>query len=745
MARLVDGLLGITEEHHGLRDAVRSFADRHLTSEVVRVSLDAETSTAPSFWPALGDSGFLGLHVAEENGGSGYGLVELCVVVEELGSHLVPGPFLGTVALSAILRRAGSARPDRELDEALVADLASLCDGRLTGAVAVGGTLEATEQDSGLRVTGALPPTPGLVLADRVAVLAGETWVVLHRDELTDVVDHTGLDPSRRAGTAAVDVLVPAGRVLSGLHPEAPEVLWALLVSAEACGSAAWSTRTAAEYALVREQFGRPIGAFQGVKHRCADMLARTEQARVVTWDAARALEELWTGRTPAPVADLAVAVAASLAPGAALANAKACIDTLGAVGYTWEHEASFHLRRARTTSILVGGTARWQHRVGELSLAGTRREVGVELPPEAEQVRAEVRAELTEAAALEGEARQRYLAGHGYTAPHLPRPWGRGAGAVEQLVVAEELAASGLSAPRMIIGSWVVPTLVEHGTAEQQQRLIPDSLTGQIFWCQLFSEPGAGSDLAALTTRAEKVEGGWRVKGTKIWTSAAQFASHGILLARTDPAAAKHAGISYFVLDMTTPGITIAPIRDLTGETHFNQVFLDDVFVPDENLVGEPGQGWRLARTTLANERVALGTGSLLGSAGEELLRRVTGDSAPPDAQRLTTLGRLLADAQSVSLFGLRSALRSVAGAQPGAESSIAKYLGVTHTQEAWEVAVEWGGVAGLTGSGAGDGVGGDPTWWFLNARNQSIAGGTLDVQRNIIGERLLGLPRDA
>jgi len=286
-----------------------------------------------------------------------------------------------------------------------------------------------------------------------------------------------------------------------------------------------------------------------------------------------------------------------------------------------------------------------------------------------------------------------------------------------------------------MIIGNWEVPTLVEHGTPEQQQRWIPRSLTGELFWCQLFSEPGAGSDLAALTTRAEKVDGGWRVTGTKIWTSGAQWASHGILLARTDPDAGKHAGISYFVLDMSAPGIEIHPIKDLTGETHFNQVFLEGVFVPDADLVGEPGQGWQLARTTLANERVALGSGNLLGRAGETLVERVGED---PD--RLVTLGRLLADAQSISLFGLRSAIRSVTGAQPGAESSIAKYLGVTHTQEAWEVAVEWGGIDGLVGSASEP----DPVWWFLNSRNQSIAGGTLDVQRNIIGERLLGLPRD-
>ncbi len=741
MAGLVDGSIGIADEHLDLRDAVRSFADRHLSSEQVRVSIEADASILPECWKPLAEAGFLGLHLPEEYGGSGYGLLESCVVAEELGAYLTPGPFLGVVVTGAVLSAAGRTE-----------HLAGLADGSLVATVATETGLHIRDVGTDLHLSGTVGPTPCLPLADLILARVDEVrWVLLERADLGPVEDYQGLDPTRRLGTAVlIGGVIPPDRVLT--VPEGfVEQLWGLLGSAESCGSAAWSTRTAAEYASVREQFGRPIGAFQGVKHRCAEMLVRTEQARVVTWDAARALDaalaEL-SRRDEAPPgsvgtiegpARFAAAVAVALAPAAALENAKACIDTLGAIGYTWEHDASFHLRRSRSVTLLVGSIGRWRERIGELALSGVRRDVGIDLPDEAETVREQVRSELAGAAALDGAERNRFLAEHGYTSPHLPKPWGKGADAVTQLVIAEELRAAGLRAPDMIIGNWVVPTLVEHGTEQQRQRWIPDSLTGDIFWCQLFSEPGAGSDLAALSTRAERVSGGWLVNGTKIWTSGAQYAQFGIMLARTDPEAAKHAGISYFVLDMSTPGIEIRPIRDLTGQSHFNQVFLDDVFVPEDCLIGALNQGWKLARTTLANERVALGSGSLLGSAGETLLNLVAAGEADQDQVR--TLGRLLADAQSLSLFGLRSAIRSVTGAQPGAESSVAKYLGVTHTQEAWEVSVEWSGVTGLLGDA------GEPstTWWFLNSRNQSIAGGTLDVQRNIIGERLLGLPRDA
>ncbi|MGW2313367.1 acyl-CoA dehydrogenase family protein, partial [Actinomadura luteofluorescens] len=433
-----------------------------------------------------------------------------------------------------------------------------------------------------------------------------------------------------------------------------------------------------------------------------------------------------------------AAAVAGATSVQAAFQTAKDCVQTLGGIGFTWEHDASLYLRRAQTLRVLLGSTASWRRRVARLTLDGVRRELRVELPPEAERIRVEVRAELEPAKALDGKERLGYLADRGYTSPHLPEPWGKGADAVSQLVIAEEMRSAGLRAHDMIIGNWVVPTLIAHGSAAQHERFLPASLRGDIRWCQLFSEPGAGSDLAALGTRAEKVEGGWKITGQKVWTSMAREADWGILLARTDPSVPKHKGLSYFLLDMGSPGIDIRPLRELTGDTLFNEVFLDGVFIPDDLLVAAPGDGWKLALTTLANERVSLSNDSSLGSGGEALLKLAT----DADDERLTTLGGILCDAQSSSLFGLRTTLRSLAGGQPGAESSIGKLIGVEHIQQVWETAVDWIGPEALTGEGRG-GMD-DPTWMFLNSRNMSIAGGTTDVQLNIIGERLLGLPRD-
>ncbi|MEN3538053.1 acyl-CoA dehydrogenase [Microbispora sp. ZYX-F-249] len=725
--------IGLTDEQRDLRDAVRAFASRHVTPAVVRQAVDAEHEELPKFWPLLAEQGLLGLHLPEEAGGAGSGLLELAVVLEELGRAMVPGPFLPTALAGAVLHRAGHG-----------AVLEGLANGTTVGAVGLrpGGLTLTRGADGSATVSGVSEPVLGGHVADVFVLPAadgtGTAWVVLPRAAVT-TEDLPGHDLTRRPSRVRADgVAVPAADVLDGLADGVVLDLAAALFAAEASGLADWATATAAEYAKVRHQFGRPIGQFQGVKHRCARMLTRAEQARVCAWDAARALDEAGAHGEAA----LAAAVAGATSPEAAFSVTKDCIQTLGGIGFTWEHDAGLYLRRAQTLRITLGSTSWWRRRVARLTLEGVRRELGVELPPEAGRIRAEVRAELRPALDLDGRDRLRYLAEYGYTAPHLPAPWGKGADAVTQLVIAEEMRAGGLRAADMVIGAWVVPTLIAHGGPEQQGRFLPQTLRGDLVWCQLFSEPGAGSDLAALSTRAEKVEGGWKISGQKVWTSMAREAQWGILLARTDPDAPKHKGLSYFLLDMSSPGIDIRPLRELTGEALFNEVFLDDVFVPDEMLVARPGDGWKLARTTLANERVSLSHDSSLGSGGEALLDLAAARPGEMDDERLTRLGGILCDAQSGALFALRTTLRSLTGQQPGAESSVAKLIGVEHVQEVWETAMDWVGPESLTGEGMDRWS--DPTLRFLSSRCMSIAGGTTDVQLNIIGERLLGLPRD-
>ncbi len=388
-----------------------------------------------------------------------------------------------------------------------------------------------------------------------------------------------------------------------------------------------------------------------------------------------------------------------------------------------------------------LGGADGWYDRVGVLAASGVRRHLGVALPEEAAALEAEVRAFAREMKGIDDrQERRRRIADEGYVMPHWPPPWGRGAGPLEQLVIDEAFREEGVRRPHLQVGAWVLPTLIAHGNEEQLAKFVPPSLRGDIVWCQLFSEPGAGSDLAALSTKATKVDGGWKLQGQKVWTSMARDAHWGICLARTDADAPKHKGLSYFLIDIKNSGLDIRPLREITGEALFNEVFFDDVFVPDECLVGEPGDGWKLARTTLANERVSLSNDSSLGSGGEALLSLVDGLPGGIDDEQLTVLGKVLCDAQSGGLLGLRTTLRSLTGAQPGAESSVAKLIGVEHIQQVWDVAMEWAGPSSLLGEQHRMSA----TQMFLNSQCMSIAGGTTNVQLNIIGERILGLPRD-
>jgi alkylation response protein AidB-like acyl-CoA dehydrogenase len=291
---------------------------------------------------------------------------------------------------------------------------------------------------------------------------------------------------------------------------------------------------------------------------------------------------------------------------------------------------------------------------------------------------------------------------------------------------------------PDLGIGAWAAPTILAHGDDAQRERFVGPTLRGEISWCQLFSEPGAGSDLAALRTKAERVDGGWRLTGQKVWTSLAREADWAICLARTNPDAPKHQGISYFLVDMAGEGIDIRPLREITGESVFNEVFLDGLLVPDDRVVGDVDGGWKLARTTLANERVAI-SGSSLGVSVERALATAAQAKEVTTAVRLR-LGAAVAAASTVKALALRSTLRSIAGQGPGAESSVQKLVGVRQRQDSSELALELLGEAALLG----DPAAAEAVHEALLTRCLSIAGGTTQVLRNVAAERILGLPRD-
>jgi 3-oxochol-4-en-24-oyl-CoA dehydrogenase len=733
--------LAITEEHVALADSVRGWAGRAVSRETLRAALSAADHGTglyrDTLRPGLAGQGLLGLHLPEALGGQGYGLPELAVAAEQLGWVLLPGGYLPTVLASAALgcalaSVAGTGPGDAGLLESLAKGLAT---GSLTGAVGLApGTLTAVaDGPPGLTVEGTCGPVLGACAADLLllpaAAAGGQVWVAADAADL-EITPLDSLDLTRAAARVTAHGLrVPAERVLSGVTQEVVSWLAAALFGAEACGIAGWAVDTASAYAKVRHQFGRPIGQFQAVKHRCARMLTLAEQAAAAAWDAARAMAD--DDRA------FAAGAAAVVAVDAALTCAHECIQVLGGIGYTWEHDAHLYYRRALSVRALLGGTDERATQVARLALAGTRRPVSVDLPASAEPVRAQVREELAAIAAAPPSGHAERLAAGGWAFPHLPRPWGRDASPLEQLVIAEEMRAAGLRAPGLGIGAWVVPALVQHGTAEQQQRFLPATLRGETVWCQLFSEPGAGSDLAGLSTRAERAAGGWRLAGQKVWTSLAKQASWAICIARTDLAPPRHDGITYFLVDMASPGVTVRPLRELTGDAVFNEVFLDGVFVPDELVVGAVNKGWRVTRTTLANERVSLAQSWTFGCGVPELLDVLSGLEPGPGEQVLARAGRLICHGHAIDLLGLRVTLKQLSGTEPGATGSVRKLLGMRFAQEVAEECWALSGPDGALSS----------THWaraMLFTRALTIGGGTTDIQLNIIGERLLGLPRD-
>jgi alkylation response protein AidB-like acyl-CoA dehydrogenase len=730
--------IGITEDHVALQESVRGWVERHCPPSVTRAGLDDPSEARPPFWAGLAEQGWLSLAVAEAEGGSGFGVGEVVVVVEELGRSCAPGPALATLLTIEVVR----ATTNGDARTALLPELAT---GARTGAVVghAATRLRGTRTDAGLTVSGSAGPVLSAHLADLVVAPVAvakegggseEVWVALEVGDGVTVRELPSVDLTRRVGEVEAEVTVDAAHVLTGVTGARVADASAALLAAELVGLAQWCVDTASAYAKDRIQFGRPIGQFQGVKHKCADMLGRVELARAAAWDAARAVDD-------GDAVTLATSAALALALDAAYENAKDCVQVHGGIGFTWEHDAHLYLRRAMAMRSLAGEPSVWRTRAARCALAGERRALSVDLGPDAEALRTELQAFLAEVRDLEPNEQRRRVADAGYLMPAWPAPWGRAARAVEQMVIDQEFRAARVPRPSIVIGAWALPPVIMYGTEEQQQRWIPATLHGDISWCQLFSEPGAGSDLAALTTRATRVEGGWFLNGQKVWTSMAKQADWGILLARTNPDAPKHDGISCFMLDMHTPGIDIRPLRELTGDAFFNEVFFDDVFLPDDCLVGAEHDGWRAARTTLANERVAMGGGVTLGHGLEQICTLVAAHGRADDALLIDDVGGLVATAHALSCLGFRMTLAALAGADPsGSEAAVRKLLGVLHDQRVSEVGMHLAGADGAVAEG-------DPGGWsrgFLFNRNLTIAGGTSEIQRNIIGERVLGLPRD-
>ena len=673
--------IGITDEQIELADTLRKWAASLSPLEAVRAAEGDQAADFAATWAAIEEMGVHAIALPESDGGGGGTLLDQAVALEACAHELLPGGLLGAT-LGSLL----SGRPGRHGVQV-----------RTAGVVWDGGT--ATEQHP-------LDADGGEVAAQ------------------------LGVDLSSRHGRCA-----GAGGAVADVRRE---LLAVTLAAAEASGVARWCLETAVDYAKVREQFGRRIGSFQAIKHLCAEMLETAESVTAAAWDAATAAdgsdEEQWRF-----AADVALATCFD----GAVEIAKGAIQVLGGIGFTYEHDAHLYLRRALTLRALAGPSAEAAARLTDAATAGVRRRVAVDLDGRDEAIRPEIANEADRIASLPAAQQRAGLVDSGYLTPHWPTPYGLGADPTTQIVIDQELARAGVMRPDLVIAGWAVPTILAHGTDEQRERFVRPSLLGEITWCQLFSEPGSGSDLASLRTRAVRVEGGWSLTGQKVWTSVADRADWAICLARTDADVPQHKGITYFLVDMRSAGIEVRPLREITGEALFNEVFLDDVFVPDDGVVAEPGDGWRLARTTLANERVAM-AGARLDKSVERAIEIAA--HADLGAAEGVEVGRQVALATVCGLLGVRTTLRALGGRGPGAESSVAKLLGVRSRQDASELVVRLqGDELALLGAASKEGKGplAADVWEMLNTRCLSIAGGTTQILRNVAAERLLGLPR--
>jgi alkylation response protein AidB-like acyl-CoA dehydrogenase len=730
--------IALTTDQQELAAAVAGFTARHAAIAATRAAFDDLGAGRPQpSWQELVEQRLHAIHLPESAGGDGAGLTELAVVLEQAAFGLFPGPLLPTVLAGQLI--AEHATPP--LAGRLLPDLASGATAA-TAVTAAGLRADRGGDGDGWRVSGQTPPVLGAASA-RILVLGAQTgdgetvWFVLDAapgPEGLEVVAAESVDLTRDvAHVRLADVPVSLEQVLA-VEEDRVRDLAAALFAAEAAGVARWCQQAGLAYATVREQFGVPIGSFQAIKHKCARLFARTELITAAAWDAAVA-----HGQDGDQFA-LSAAAAAVIAAPAAVDLGLETVTLLGGIGYTWEHDVHLYWRRAISLAALLGPPGGWQRRLARLSATTERRHV-LRLDDESEQVRPWAARTLAEAAPLPPADQRRFLAERGLAAPHYPRPHGIGASPAAQVVIAQEFARAGLAQPSATVGDWALPTILAHGTDEQRETFVGPTLRREIRWCQLFSEPGAGSDLASLRTRAVQAAGGWLLDGQKVWTSQARQADWAICLARTDPEAPKHKGISYFLVDMRSPGVEVRPLREANGSYLFNEVFLTGVFVPDDRLVGRPGDGWRLARTTLGNERVTIAGG--LGRRQEMPADYLPApDAACPGevpAEVLAECGALTADALAFAALRQRLLLRQIAGAEPSAEASVLKVV------DAWNATRLRRAVLGWRGADAAafGGPAGDAAQRYLSLPPTLLGGGTLEIQLNVIAERVLGLPR--
>lgn len=795
-----------TEAQREVTAAAAAFLERRLTREVVRAVVDAGSGHDPALWREIAALGWCGLCVPEDQGGLGLGLQELVGLAELLGGRLAPVPFLETAGLAASLLSAsgisGGPWLHRLAEDAPVITL-SFQEGT-AWREADGWVLDGQWQAVAAAAQASMLLLPART-AEGLALFAVETGFDEHGSN-----DVAGSAPLKVTPRRSIDLTQSLGDVQAtalrlqvaaclAVGPTVDTALararrvGAVVLAAEQVGLAEAALATSVAYTGQRVQFGRPVAAFQAVKHRCAQMMVAVESARSAVQAAAQQLDasqadaagpDQFGGGDAARV----TAQARVLATEAALFCTREALQLHGGAGYTWEVDIHLMLRRAQVASQRFGAVGQWLDEVAGRLLQGDRppapSDVRIVDAPVygAAQIRRDIRSWLTETlqgsfATLKGlhgpgepgfdpdqaRAWERALAAGGWTAVGWPREHGgRGWSLAKQVAFHEEYANSGGPGRLGHIGEQLLaPTLLMHGTPEQQARFLPPIREGREFWAQGYSEPGAGSDLAAVRTRARLEYGQWIIDGQKVWTSWAHLSDWIFVLARTEPGSQRHQGLTLLLVPLRQPGIEVRPIRQITGHAEFNEVFFDGARTEAALHLGPVGQGWRVAMDLLQVERgvstlgqqahfrqeldAVLAVAQRNGAAQDTVLRRCLARAALGlDTLRCNALRVLAqdAEAQATGQIGATSGMPA-GGVQttPQRAAFIAKYAWSNWRRDLGELAMEVLGVQGLV-DGDDEDVARLQRLW-LESRADTIYAGTNEIQLNLIAERALGMPR--
>ncbi len=760
MLDLTTTLDALSDDDRLVVDAARAYAQADADLKRMRALRAQRPSHDPAAWKTLADMGWLGCRLPESLDGTPLTHTQLTLLLEQVGGSLAPEPLSAAVVLAGgVLARAGSPALQTAWLPKLAAGqwLPSLawrdadgtaCAARRDGAQWVlegRKTIVANGETADHFVVSAQGPQGPVLLL----VAAGSPGLT--------VTVHTRVDGGTWSDLTLAGVRVSAeGFVAEGdaaqAALEAAMDETRLAVSAELVGLMARVFEISIDYIKVRKQFDQPIGAFQALQHKAVDLLLQVELARAVLRQSATRFDE-----TTDPVVRAAVASQVKArCSDAALKVTKGAVQLHGGIAYTDECNVGLFLKRAMVLAAWLGGAGEHRRRYGRWAADNARE---ASLRPEdtddplirkarellRDHYPAEWRFPATRMSVGQTASWHRALGEHGWAAPGWPKAFGGlGLSAYDQVRVSDEYDRAGVS----IVGNMGVtmlgPLLIRYGTEEQRERFLPDILAGRVRWCQGYSEPGAGSDLAGLRTSAVLEGDHFVVNGQKIWTTYAHEADWIFLLVRTDPAAKKQQGISFLLVDMKTPGITVKRIRNLTGESEFCEVFFDNVKVPAGNRVGAINQGWTMAKSLLGSERIMIGSPRLARYPLQllrDLLRR---QGRFDDPVIRTRFDELQLDVDDLGAFFVRMAEVLRRGQELGPEVSMLK-LWVTETmQRVTDLMLEVGGEAATIDEAvpldeqrqlhiAGH--------YFLS-RPATIYGGSSEVQRNVLARGVLGLP---